>query len=84
MEKRITNKQALDINKCPVCYSTNISQKPSGCSCGIPRHSCWDHPVCNDCGYTAGAGAGNSNGGMWIEFSVPHSDTYEISTQSEV
>jgi hypothetical protein len=67
---KMTKKQSLNKKKCPGCKSTDISYMPSGCLCRIEGHSCWHHPVCNACGYTAGPGAGNSNNGMWVSFGL--------------
>lgn len=77
--KIISRKEATDNSKCPSCGSEDISYKPSGCMCRIPNHSCWDHPVCNSCSYTAGPSAGNSQEGIWIPFySLGVAETYEI------
>lgn len=76
---KLTNDQVCDRETCPICGSKKITSEPSGCLCNRPGHSCWDHPICCDCGYTAGPGAGNSNGGIWVPFSQkPVDGFYEI------
>jgi hypothetical protein len=66
--KIITRAQVCDSTTCPSCEGHNISSHDCGCLCRIPNHSCWSFPKCNDCGFTAGGAAGNSDGGIWISF----------------
>lgn len=78
MKKTIDWKTACDDSTCPMCGSTDIVHEDSGCLCHC-KPSCWSHPVCQTCGYTAGSGGGNSDGGIWVEFGYKSKDgLYEI------
>ncbi len=82
-KKRITRKQACNEKKCPACGSKNIEYEYTDCLChrtyeGSGR-TCWTYPTCEDCGFTAGGGGGNSAGGIWIWFSdLGKATHYEI------
>jgi len=62
----VTRDQIEDTKTCPVCWSHNVRHEPLGCLSNTSDPSCWDYPVCNQCGYTAGSDSRGSNGGMWI------------------
>lgn len=80
---KLTYEKVCDKSICPICGSKSIRSEPSGCLCNIPGHSCWDHPICCNCGYTAGSGSGDSTGGMWVSFNQrPVDGLYEIKTRS--
>lgn len=77
--KEITREQITDRSTCPACGSKDIKLVDSGCLCNTPGHSCWQHPVCKSCGFTAGPAAGNSEGGIWVAFSkLGKSGTYLV------
>ena len=74
----ITREQVCDETTCPVCKSKDIIDTSCRCLCQSGC-SCWSYPKCGGCGFTAGAAAGNSQGGIWISFSkLNSSKTYEV------
>ena len=64
----VSRLQVCNRSTCPMCGSKNVNLIDSGCPCRSNDHSCWQHPVCGDCGFTAGPSAGNSDGGIWVSF----------------
>jgi transposase-like protein len=75
----ITIEESRNIKECPCCKSKNIRFDESGCLCRIRGHSCWQHPVCGDCGFTSGPASGNSNRGIWVAFGAkPVKGMFEI------
>jgi hypothetical protein len=76
-------KDKYNINDtCPKCESKNIQYKYANCKCcrtyegnGV---TCWTYPICQECGFTVGPGAANSNGGCWQSFIDDSTDGYYI------
>ena len=81
--KIVSRAQVCDKTTCPICKSREVEYISCGCLCGNTC-SCWSYPKCCDCNYTAGGGAGNSQGGIWIPFSDLNSNRdYTIKYQTK-
>jgi len=79
--KTITRKQACNDKLCPACKSKDIIYLDTDCLCHC-QPPCWSYPVCNNCGFTAGGGGGNSQGGIWITFAeLGAAKKYEINVK---
>ncbi len=57
---------------CPKCGGIDIKYTYTNCRCCRTYEgngtTCWQYPTCKTCGFTAGPGAGNSEGTSWKTF----------------